>query len=711
MAKSDWEVVKDTSKKAAKVSPQAVKTVKSTPKIAAKPVAKVEVSKQNGKSKDQKKKVVKKSVPFELGENALARLGGSVTGTAAAIQALNLLTAEFSAPEKIPPYEKEGTNFPSSKLDEKVRNKILEILKNLSDDQRSQFGIVLLNNLLSSTRKADGAWGARAMGQLLIRYYPKMGVLTDDILGTETHPGAVLSVIWLYSQAKTAEALMSVLFWLVLPRLKQKKVADYLPKILSDIEAVLKTTQSKFTPSQVSAVILALSDTKNSKQTQARLSDFFKKIQSHISPDHTWINPLLSHLTGSRQIHALPIIIQAIEKDTNKATSVLKELSNENRIQVEYILEAVPIKVLNQKARTAIQNTLEEPMASSVQIKRKIETKKAAVAQKACATESSFCIFGILKYMIYATILIGASSKFESTRPYYTAYAEPVYNTYLKETVDGVIIPKYDQFVKPQIDLYVIPTYTQHVKPNYVKFLKPHVDQGVNVIKPKLIEMHIKAWEAYKVHLEPRVKTFVKQAGPTMNKLSKDVKKMMKTVQLKSVAATEGWGTTVDASIKLGRSTLNGHVATAREMISNSLGSAQKFVILQKEGIENQVANFDLKTKVLDGADFARVKLEDGYAFIMVASADQRALVTEKLGFVAVIAGEKLGEFNELLIKYEVNTYAGRIFEGVGRSVIWIGDLIGELSEMRWCCATNRFIKLKDQVVEISNEMYLKLRK
>ena len=53
MAKSDWEVVKDTSKKAAKVSPQAVKTVKSTPKIAAKPVAKVEVSKQNGKSKDQ----------------------------------------------------------------------------------------------------------------------------------------------------------------------------------------------------------------------------------------------------------------------------------------------------------------------------------------------------------------------------------------------------------------------------------------------------------------------------------------------------------------------------------------------------------------------------------------------------------------------------------------------------------------------------------
>lgn len=68
-----------------------------------------------------------------------------------------------------------------------MRNKILEILKNLSDDQRSQFGIVLLNNLLSSTRKADGAWGARAMGQLLIRYYPKMGVLTDDILGTGKH--------------------------------------------------------------------------------------------------------------------------------------------------------------------------------------------------------------------------------------------------------------------------------------------------------------------------------------------------------------------------------------------------------------------------------------------------------------------------------------------------------------------------------------------
>ena len=113
-------------------------------------------------------------------------------------------------------------------------------------------------------------------------------------------------------------------------------------------------------------------------------------------------------------------------------------------------MEAVPIKVLNQKARTAIQNTLEEPMASSVQIKRKIETKKAAVAQKACATESSFCIFGILKYMIYATILIGASSKFESTRPYYTAYAEPVYNTYLK------VSPGYTQIQHFEIDLTLV---------------------------------------------------------------------------------------------------------------------------------------------------------------------------------------------------------------------------------------------------------------
>ena len=48
----------------------------------------------------------------------------------------------------------------------------------------------------------------------------------------ETHPGAVLSVLWLFSQVKNLDSLMCNLFQHVLPRLKQKRVAEYLPKVI-----------------------------------------------------------------------------------------------------------------------------------------------------------------------------------------------------------------------------------------------------------------------------------------------------------------------------------------------------------------------------------------------------------------------------------------------------------------------------------------------
>ena len=48
---------------------------------------------------------------------------------------------------------------------------------------------------------------------------------------SETHPGAVMSVLWMIGQVKEFEPLMASLFWLVLPKLKQKKVAEYLPQV------------------------------------------------------------------------------------------------------------------------------------------------------------------------------------------------------------------------------------------------------------------------------------------------------------------------------------------------------------------------------------------------------------------------------------------------------------------------------------------------
>lgn len=40
-----------------------------------------------------------------------------------------------------------------------------------------------------------------------------------------------MSVLWMIGQVKEFEPLMASLFWLVLPKLKQKKVAEYLPQV------------------------------------------------------------------------------------------------------------------------------------------------------------------------------------------------------------------------------------------------------------------------------------------------------------------------------------------------------------------------------------------------------------------------------------------------------------------------------------------------
>ena len=67
-------------------------------------------------------------------------------------------------------------------------------------------------------------------------------------------------------------------------------------------------------------------------------------------------------------------------------------------------------------------------------------------------------------------------------------------------------------------------------------------------------------------------------------------------------------------------------------------------------------------------------------------SVDQRALAAEKFAVVSAIVAEKGALIYEKAIEYEVNTYFEKSFEFVGRSVIWIGDAIGELAAGRTCC-------------------------
>ena len=62
-------------------------------------------------------------------------------------------------------------------------------------------------------------------------------------------------------------------------------------------------------------------------------------------------------------------------------------------------------------------------------------------------------------------------------------------------------------------------------------------------------------------------------------------------------------------------------------------------------------------------------------------------MISEKSAVGLEIAGAKLGDVNELLKKHDLDKVLSGSFEALGRSVIWTGDLIGELAEARWCCA------------------------
>jgi len=68
------------------------------------------------------------------------------------MNALNYLTAEFTAPERIPPYDKDGPDFPASRLSSKAKARIENILSSLTADDSQQFLKVLINNLISASR-------------------------------------------------------------------------------------------------------------------------------------------------------------------------------------------------------------------------------------------------------------------------------------------------------------------------------------------------------------------------------------------------------------------------------------------------------------------------------------------------------------------------------------------------------------------------------
>jgi len=671
--------------------------------------------------------------------------GTGATGTLANLNCLNYLTAEFTAPERIPPYDKEAEDFPSSKLSPKHKERVEKILSSLQDpDSRTQFLKVLINNMISASRQAENTWGARAMGQLLMKMYPELSCVQSDVLGTETHPGAVLSIIWMFTRVKEFKSLMSVLFWLVLPRLKQKKIAEYLPKLLGDIELSIKNQgQVNFSKSHIAHLVFCLDDTKLTKPVMSVLGSFFNSIRPRLEPDHTWIESFIPLLTSATKRHSLPIILKAIEKDPAKAAQELKRLSEDNRLQVDLILDSCPETTLSQKYRDIIASKLNEPMAASDEIRKTKRNKKSTTSGPVQQTSGSGSgskpagfVSSLVKILVYSSILIGLSSQFEATRPIYKEYAHPYVATYVQPVVTEYIAPKYEEFVEPHVKTHLVPAYDQYLSPHVVKVKTLWTENGA----PLLLQAISETEKLYSTHLSGHVNKIAESVGPVWQQVRRDGAAMIKSVRESNKDLFSGWEKKSESILE----DFRGYVAIAgiecRRLIDlGSQKGSEWFVLAKETGSDWLVKAQDMASNgSSDGMDKAKVLLSEAavkaqngieiglseanklmiltiqktsvyYQQFLDATVDQRAMAIEKgqvgLDWLKVQSAEVI----RLADEYEVSKYLEYGFEACGRSMIWLGDMMAEVAGMRTCCLKKRFRTLWKNVNEYGEVLSKKL--
>jgi len=173
----------------------------------------------------------------------------------------------------------------------------------------------------------------------------------------------------------------------------------------------------------------------------------------------------------------------------------------------------------------------------------------------------------------------------------------------------------------------------------------------------------------------------------------------MTTIKSKSSTFTEGWGGKVESAMGSMRTKSAGIGKNVRETIDSTVTLVQTWL-----------TELNIKDQLLIYTGFVQAKASQFYEFILVASADQRAMISEKSAVGLEIAGAKLGDVNELLKKHDLDKVLSGSFEALGRSVIWTGDLIGELAEARWCCAKKRLRNLRDLALNASSDLLQRIQ-
>ncbi|CBY19258.1 unnamed protein product [Oikopleura dioica] len=687
MAKSDWEVVKDSKKKpAAKESPDASasqKAKKVTPKAV---ITATGDNKSNGSKKPVKKGPPKRQ-PFELTPETTDELVKSTS----IFDAANLLGVSLVAPESIPPYSHE--DFPMNKLTKPVKEVFDKLFGRLKreEDQKALLAHVM-TNLINSSRRAENAWGWRCVGQMLVRKYPKVADISEDVLGTETHPGAVLSIIFMLFESTDPKALFSVLENLVYSRLNMKKVAEVLSKLSNKLKAALKESfrisQSKIivAPANYSALIAAASDSKLNKNVQTELEQLAIRTRLYIKPDEKWVEELLSHMCTGRQGHALPILLLGIENRPAQCAQKLKALSSTHRLQVQYVLDSVPESTLSSKYRSIVEKSLTEPVtATASKSKAKSPAKAQKSSQAICGKvdDSSCFLLKLPTYIMYFLLLTSLSSQFECTRP--------LYNQHFKQYYDAYIIPKYDEYVNPHVQEFIIPAYKQYGHPQVNKvqeLFAAHGQPQVDKLQ-KLYNAHLKDHvdttitslnEQVQKHVVPTVQNVQKELEPYFNNAMKNGTIMVKQLREQANVLAENWGVVCERWIAQMRVQIDTYSALARDETLKGLAKLQR---ASKEYANSALTNTE------EYRQQASIKLTEAQSFVL-----------ERFETAILVIQKQVPVVHEFLLEYNLDKIFTNIFEGIGRSVLWTGDLIGKLAAGRFCCAQSQIMGLGNQIYD-----------
>lgn len=111
-----------------------------------------------------------------------------------------------------------------------------------------------------------------------------------------------------------------------------------------------------------------------------------------------------------------------------------------------------------------------------------------------------------------------------------------------------------------------------------------------------------------------------------------------------------------------------------------------------------------LVTKILSLTLFQSENIEEYRQQASIKLTEAQSFVLERFETAILVIQKQVPVVHEFLLEYNLDKIFTNIFEGIGRSVLWTGDLIGKLAAGRFCCAqvrcciifvTNIFLRAK----------------